>query len=330
MNRATRYGKGVYGAFQKSSAPFHPSNMLEGGMSLEDIATTKGMNFGIGEMPAGMFINNQFEPLEGKKILYRDDTNTPLSVVGDNYKPVSPIEMLSFFDDIYQVGGYKMVAAGCLKGGTRYWSIAETNFDAELPGGDKTSRFIFLGTAIDGSLATTGFAFDQRYSCWNMSPALLANAAKYIKVPHSRTFNPELVREQFALVGDSFKDYVTEANFMASRRLTGREAMRYFASVLTDDIKEIVWHKADDEQLEEAINRPVVQKAISLYAGEGLGSKLESAKGTLWGAYNAVTELLDHHKHAKSEDNTFYNNTMGTGFNTKHQAWNNAQVLMSL
>ncbi|MBV5327087.1 MAG: hypothetical protein JZU65_05530 [Chlorobium sp.] len=123
MDAATMYGKGVYGSFKKSTAPFHPSNMLAEGLSIEEIAISKGMNFNIGEQPAGMLINNQFEPLEGKKIIYRDDTNTSLLVVGLNYKALSPIEMLSFFDDIYNVGGYKMVAAGCLKCGIRYWSI---------------------------------------------------------------------------------------------------------------------------------------------------------------------------------------------------------------
>ena len=37
-----------------------------------------------------------------------------------------------------------------------------------------------------------------------------------------------------------------------------------------------------------------VQRLMELFCGAGKGSQLDAAKGTAWGALNAVTEWVDH------------------------------------
>ena len=39
-----------------------------------------------------------------------------------------------------------------------------------------------------------------------------------------------------------------------------------------------------------------VDTLTALYLGEGLGAKLDTAKGTAWGALNAVTQYVDHER----------------------------------
>jgi phage/plasmid-like protein (TIGR03299 family) len=317
-----------------ADAPFAPQNLLAPGMSLEEIASKRNMNFNIGESQAYM-LDTTGAPVAvpGRKILFRDDTNQPLSVVGERYKPVSPLQILDFFQEIYSTAGFEMVAAGCLKGGARFWSIAQTGKGAELAGGDKLGQYVFMGTAVDASLATTAFTFTQAFKCWNMAPMMIKNAKQdkqFIKVPHSREFNRQEIGVELGAVAPSFDAFIEEAKHMGSTRISYKNALRYFAGVFAeDDLPETTnWQTADGAELEEAANKKVVQLAMNLFAGAGMGMDCKARKGTVWGAYNCVTELLDHHTGAKNEENAFNNNTFGNGFKTKATAWKNAEILL--
>jgi phage/plasmid-like protein (TIGR03299 family) len=52
-----------------------------------------------------------------QKVLYRSDTKAPLSVVSSRYQVVQPTEILEFYRDLTEVGGYELETAGVLKEG---------------------------------------------------------------------------------------------------------------------------------------------------------------------------------------------------------------------
>jgi len=56
-----------------------------------------------------------------------------------------------------------------------------------------------------------------------------------------------------------------------------------------------------------------------LFEGAGIGSELESAKGTAWGALNAVTQLMDWET-ARTGDARLANAWFGGGVNIKSKA----------
>ncbi|CAM5555216.1 DUF932 domain-containing protein [Eoetvoesiella caeni] len=55
------------------------------------------------------------------KILYRSDTQAPLSVVSQRYQVVQPREILEFCRDLTEVSGFQIETAGVLKGGIEGW-----------------------------------------------------------------------------------------------------------------------------------------------------------------------------------------------------------------
>ena len=66
-----------------------------------------------------------------------------------------------------------------------------------------------------------------------------------------------------------------------------------------------------------------------LYDGRGRGSELESANGTAWGLLSAVTEFVDHHKQARSNDNRLDSAWFGQGAQIKQRALDNALKLIA-
>ena len=66
-----------------------------------------------------------------------------------------------------------------------------------------------------------------------------------------------------------------------------------------------------------------------LFDGNGRGSDLESAQGTAWGMLSAITEYVDHHRQARSNDNRLDSAWFGNGAQMKQRALNSALQLVA-
>ncbi len=90
-----------------------------------------------------------------QKVLYRSDTQAPLSVVSKRYKVVQPGEILEFYRDLTEVGGFELESAGVLREGRKFWALAKTGQSTVLKRRDRVDGYLLLATACDGTLATT-------------------------------------------------------------------------------------------------------------------------------------------------------------------------------
>src|SRR3546814_15248348 len=59
-----------------------------------------------------------------QKVLYRADTKAPLAVVSKRFQVVQPGEILEFYRDLTEVGGFELETAGVLRGGRRFGTLA--------------------------------------------------------------------------------------------------------------------------------------------------------------------------------------------------------------
>jgi hypothetical protein len=67
---------------------------------------------------AGMLASIHTFP--GQKVLYRFDTQEPLSVVSQRYQVLQPNEVIEFYRELTEVSGYELETAGVLKGGRKF------------------------------------------------------------------------------------------------------------------------------------------------------------------------------------------------------------------
>ena len=68
---------------------------------------------------------------DGKKVMYRTDSNMPLGLVSSQYKIVQPIEVLEFFRDM--IGNIAhLETAGVLRNGAHYWALARMDGEFAL------------------------------------------------------------------------------------------------------------------------------------------------------------------------------------------------------
>lgn len=257
-------------------------------------------------------------PFTESKVLYRSDTLAPLSVVSKRYNVVQPHEVLHFYQDLVQAGGFELETAGVLKGGRKLWALAKTGQGMKLNGGDIVKSYLLLATSCDGTLCTTAQFTSLRVVCNNTLQMALNDNADAIKVPHSTKFNPEHVKEVLGLGLANWDLFQRNIHELSHHSVSPAEAILFFSDLINDPT-------GDDGNI--VLSRPT-KKLQELYQGAGMGSDLASAKNTAWGLVNAVTEYVDHHRRARSQDNRLDSAWFGQGAQLKYHALEQALTLL--
>lgn len=258
-----------------------------------------------------------------QKVLYRSDTKAPLSVVSSRYQVVQPREVLEFYRDLTEVGGYELETAGVLKDGKKLWALARTGQSVTLKDRDQVNGYLLLATACDGTLATTAQFTSVRVVCNNTLAIALGDATGAIKVPHRSQFDADAVKRQLGIAVSSWDAFMVRMKALSERKVKPETADAYFRRVLTYPTSTTSGGPS------ETTNDRAIKTVQELFAGRGKGADLASASGTAWGLVNAVTEYVDHERRARSEDHRRDAAWFGPGASLKQKAWDEALRLVA-
>ncbi|CAE6969226.1 hypothetical protein R69608_07185 [Paraburkholderia nemoris] len=256
-----------------------------------------------------------------QRVLYRSDTKAPLSVVSSRYQVVQPRDVLEFYRDLTEVGGFELETAGVLKDGKKLWALARTGQSVSLKGRDEVNGYLLLATACDGTLATTAQFTSIRVVCSNTLQVALDDSAGCVKVPHRTQFDAAAVKRQLGIATSSWDGFMVRTKALADRKVNDAAAEAFFRRVLT--------YPASSSVPMPPTNDSAIRVVQSLYAGRGKGATLASAARTAWGLVNSITEFVDHQRRARSEDHRRDAAWFGAGAAIKQRAWDEAMKLVA-
>lgn len=312
-----------------NETPWHGlGNQLAQNQPLEVWAKQAGMNWSIDEAEvrfvsgsAGTNVGS-IHAFPEQKVLYRSDTKAPLSVVSSRYQVVQPSEILEFYRDLTEVGGFELETAGVLKEGRKFWALARTGQSATIKGRDRVNGYLLLATACDGTLATTAQFTSVRVVCNNTLAIALGDSTGVVKVPHRSQFDAQAVKRQLGIAISSWDGFMARMKALSERKVSTESAEAYFKRVLT-------YHSGSTADRPVAATNDSAVKAVqALYNGHGKGADYASAAGTAWGLLNSVTEYVDHQRRARSEDHRRDAAWFGAGATLKQKAWDEALKLV--
>lgn len=306
------------------ATPWHGlGNRLAEHQPIEVWAEAAGMNFRIEETDVMFRVGtHDLDPIKSfpeQKVLYRSDNGKPLSTVSQRYQVVQPAEILEFYRDLVQVGGYELETAGVLKEGRKLWALARTGQSATLKGGDEVRGYLLLATACDGTLATTAQFTSVRVVCNNTLQIALGRNRGAVKVPHRSQFDPRAVKEELGIAISSWDGFMANMHELADRKVSQAESERFFQRLFT--------YSSVTPSENPKMNERGLKAVLSLFEGNGRGATLESAAGTAWGLVNSVTEYVDHQQRARNPGNRLDSAWFGAGAILKQRAWDAALEL---
>ena len=328
---------------------------LTQGASIEEWLVAAGMEWRIQRSKVRYHFGHgaeEFATWDDKHVLFRSDNKLPLGLVSPTYKPVQPREVVEFFRDLVANAGYQLHTAGTIHGGRKMWALAKVA-EGAIGKGDKIGGFLLLSTACDGTMETEARFTTVRVVC-NNTLTMARGAAANVKIGHRLRFDADKVKAQMGLADERFAGFMEEADRLAMKQVTQAEAEHFVRELLRPAAKqaEKVAKQAEAAVIAgEAINAamdsgsndfarllgkplalpmmaaddgkraPKGESAIlSLFAGLGRGSEMETSRGTAWGLVNAVSQYVDHESGAKSVDHRLDRAFFGSGEELKNRA----------
>jgi phage/plasmid-like protein (TIGR03299 family) len=305
--------------------PWHGlGNKLPADQSIDVWKRSAGMDWAIQESEV-RFISGQngigmINAFPEQKVLYRSDTKGPLAVVSKRNQVVQPGEILEFYRDLTEVGGFELETAGVLREGRKFWALAKTGQSMTLKGRDRVDGYLLLATACDGTLATTAQFTSVRVVCNNTLAIALGDTNGAVKVPHRSQFDASAVKRQLGITVSSWDGFVARMKALVERPVDPDTVEGLLRRVLT--------YSAQSGSV-NVVNEQAVKTVSALYDGGGKGALLASSRGTAWGLLNSVTEYVDYHRRARSEDHRRDAAWFGQGAQIKQRAWDEVMKLVA-
>lgn len=278
-------------AFRGDNAWHGLGARLQDNADLEDWIKAAGYDFEIVSVPVQYTpIGSEWPvPYDGKAVHYHSKTREPLAVVTDQFKIVQPRDVMAFFRQAIEQCGCKMETAAILRGGRKYFALAETSRSAVIAGSEH-KQYLLLATACDGTLSTHCELTNVRVVCENtLREAIHQKNQNRVKVKHSTVLDPTSTLTKLGLLDfdDSFQANVEQLEQLAATRITMPEVRKIYAELLSPD-------RAAEFLTDEAQGKKV--RAI-----RGLDDMCQSylngvgaCPGTLYGALQGVTFYIDH------------------------------------
>ena len=266
--------------FFKGETPWHGlGREVKEALTSEDAIKQAGLDWGVRKVPL-ITADGSNLPVDHVAI-QRVTDNTILGVVGPRFEPLQNSEAFKFFDPFIQANQATYETAGSLQEGKRIWILAALNRDPiVVKPNDEVKKYVLLSNSHDGSLAVRVGFTPIRVVCANTLKLAHDNgASKLLRVRHTASMKVTLEQIQgiMNLANASFEATAEQYRRMANTAIVTTDLEAYVTTVFGNkDSKQFETTKA---------------KIIELFE-TGKGSEL--SRGTVWGAYNAVTEYLGY------------------------------------
>jgi len=290
------------------------------GQIVRDYPTSKealqlaGLDFNVVKMP------NVHRLQDGREIVsdtsfftYRTDNGAILGdKVGTDYNIVQNVDAFSFFDSIVGGDGIQYETAGALGNGERIFITAKLPGYIKVGQDDCIEKYLFLTTSHDGSGSITAAFTPIRIVCQNTLNAALRNSSNTIRIRHTASAEDRL-KEAHKVMGISNKladELDGIFNQWAKVRITDKEVMQLIRQAMCPS-REVLQSLKDGEELSTVFKN--VCDNTFLYAMGSPTQQTDTTKGTLFGAYNAITGYFQNVKAYKDDEAKVKSVMFGTG-----------------
>lgn len=310
---------------QNNNALFGATHVLTS-KNHADWAKQAHLDWEIKSAPVHFKVGRTMHAYENRAVLYRSDTDDPLSVVSPRFKAVQPSTMLKFFHEASTEFGFQLELAGSMLGGRRIWALANTGKHEEITKGDLVGAYLLFVTACDGSLATVAALTTIRLYCLNQLTAALQRVADgrgakgekaaAIRITHSAAFDSKKVKAGLGLIDKSWDNEIKAMKALAKKKVTKEDAIKFFVNLVHGD------EQVDVQKLNA--NSTTARLIETYHSGVGQ----QNIVGTAWGLVNAVTRYVDHEGKSNNPDTRIYNAWLNNGARLKQQAMHDAVALL--
>ena len=264
------------------------------GKTLQQAPTTKdavvqaGLDWQVIEKPCDE--NAETTAPSQQKQLIRDCDEKVLGTVDRDYIPLQNQDAFRWFDPLVEKGGMSLEAAGSLQGGKRVWVLAKiSRTEGRVGLNDLIHSYLLLHNSHDGSTAVWLQFTPIRVVCMNTLSGAASRRFQDLWekrsacIPHTASLPEQMARVQSLIDLNKLEFQMSVEEYQA---MADQEANEDLLSTYLGNVLETVRPR----------QRPEWPQLLTNFE-RGRGNRGR----TLWDAYNAVTEWIDHQQEVSAE-----------------------------
>ena len=308
--------------FYSGQVPWHQlGRRLDRPATAEEAMTEARLDYTVVKRPMKAIIHGRhYADVPMAFATIRTDTNVVLGVVGSRYEPVQNSQCFSFFDPLIERDEAIYHTAGVLGLGEKIWLLAKLPDCIRIgKKGDPIEKFVLLYNSHDGSSHIRVKLTPIRVVCNNTLTAALSGSDQEVRIKHTAAATEKLqeAHKVLELTNQLYRELDYIFNRMALRKVTSQQ--------LVDYVKTLV---PDNEQAESNTRTENTRNHI-LYLHDDT-KEAAMHRGTLFGAFNAVTELTDHYTSNQNNASKQLKSTWfgGSGEQLKLRAYKLAESML--
>lgn len=226
----------------------------------------------------------------------RETDNTLLGVVSNQYRIVQNVDAFEFVNDLSS-SGFEFTSAGAFRDGKSIWIMGHLPKEDIL--GDEVDNNIVFVNSHDGSSGVKVMMTPVRVVCSNMLNLALKQASRSWKTRHTSNIHHKLTeaKQTLGLANKYMAELKVEAERLANMKITDAQIDAIFDKMFPVD---------PSNDSERKIRNVSILKDSFIHCYNE--SDISQFKGTVYGAINAMADLVDHKLPNRMTTNYYENN----------------------
>ena len=251
------------------------------------------------------------------------ETEVLLGIVSRRYRPLQNVEAFEFFDPLIGEKKAYFETAGALGEGERIWVMAKMPGAMQIVPGDECLKYLLLSNTHSGDGSVIVKFTSVRVVCQNTLMLAMEDGQKAYRVRHSKKmqFKLEELADFLAITQEVFLKAEECFRRLAKIQMVEDRLERYFESVFPLSAAQ----KRNDKK------SPRWEFLQKIFHGQP-DLQLPDVRGTLWGAYNAITRFEDYKQpqHEEQAEQRLERTWFGGGADIKLKALEKANELAAV
>lgn len=272
-----------------------------------------GLDYVVEKTPLTTTYDGSTIEVPGKFATIRTDNKNILGVVGADYEIVQNVDAFTFFDSIVDdASEIKYETAGALGLGEQVFITAKLPTYMRIGKDDIIENYLFFTTTHDGTGSITAAFTPTRIVCANTLSAATRNKSHTIRLRHTLNIKSRLeMAHKLMGITNSLNEGLEEIfNQWAKVRITDENVKKLIEAAMNPGKESITIYSQEQREAFSTNFKNTVDEVFEYAMGNDT-QQMETTKGTVFGAYNAVTGYFQNVKNFKNDEAKLKSIVMG-------------------
>jgi phage/plasmid-like protein (TIGR03299 family) len=307
------------GIFSRNTAAWHGLGKVVESMGVDEAFQEADALFRVRKAPL-----SYHSPLAKKDLVVpnryavlREDDDSYLGTVAEGYELVQNDRLLEMAHAACKQSGVEMDAVIVLADGKKVsFTALLPEAETEIIKGDLVARYLVGWLGHDGLTGVGGMYTDVRVVCRNTLDLALGTSGEGSSrrtIMHSQGANNAVSRliQTLDIAKRTFTEDMEQFQLMARTKLPDDGLVTMMEAVFAKELAKPFFDKDLGISRERMLHEVRAVKHVFQAAKYGMGTDIPGVAGTVWGAYNALTEVLASTADAANSIKTFERTMFG-------------------